>query len=43
MASKGKKKLTPFFGGKGGSDQTDNTLRGGEESSKETLDQISES
>ena len=35
-----KYKFFPFLGGKGGSDQTDTSLRGGAESHRETFDQL---
>ena len=35
-----KYKFFPFLGGKGGSDQTDASLRGGAESHRETFDQL---
>ena len=36
-----RKKFFPFLGGKGGSDQINTPLRGGEESSKEASEKIS--
>ena len=38
--SRDKIQVFPFFGGKGGSDQTDTTLRRGAESPKESFDQL---